>query len=121
MNQFIPLELDDGTIVHIQSDFQPSSSNQRSFEVGLPNSQTLEKQDEKTSRSFQSVQNLIRSYTVQTLKAFQNLSMGEVSEITLEFGVGLDGKAEIPFIVSGTTNSNLKITVKCLFPRAKEE
>ncbi|MBD2151398.1 hypothetical protein H6F44_14895 [Pseudanabaena sp. FACHB-1277] len=50
-------------------------------------------------------------------KTERYLSSIEVSEVTLEFEVSLDAKAGVPFIASGGTSSNLKITVKCAFPK----
>lgn len=116
MPQIIPTELEDGTIIYVQVEESPVnlSGNTRSFEIG-DKAQTIAK--EKTIQSFQAMQSLVRGYTVNTLNAFQNLSTVEVSEVTLEFGVSLDAKAGVPFIASGGTSSNLKITVKCSFPK----
>ncbi len=77
----------------------------------------VSKTKEKAIQSFQSMQNLVRGYTINTLNAFRNLSTIEVSEVTLQFGVSLDAKAGVPFLASGSTSSNLKITVKCAFPK----
>jgi len=116
MPQLIPTELEDGTIIYFQVEENPvnPSSNTRSFDLG-DKAQSAAK--EKAIQSFQAMQNLVRGYTVNTLNAFRNLSTIEVTEITLEFGVSLDAKAGVPFIASGGTSSNLKITVKCAFPK----
>ena len=96
MPQLIPTELEDGTIIYFQVEESPSGTT-RSFGIG-DNAQTAAK--EKAIQSFQSMQNLVRGYTVNTLNAFRNLSTIEVSEVTLEFGVSLDAKAGVPFIAS---------------------
>ena len=113
MPQLIPTELEDGTIIYFQVEESPSGIT-RSFGIG-DNAQTAAK--EKAIQSFQSMQNLVRGYT---LNAFRNLSTIEVSEVTLEFGVSLDAKAGVPFIASGGASSNLKITVKCAFPKKSD-
>ncbi|MEI6063975.1 MAG: CU044_2847 family protein [Pseudanabaena sp. ELA748] len=119
MPQLIPTELEDGTIIYFQVEESPvnPSGTTRSFGIG-DNAQTAAK--EKAIQSFQAMQNLVRGYTVNTLNAFRNLSTIEVSEVTLEFGVSLDAKAGVPFIASGGTSSNLKITVKCAFPKKND-
>ena len=63
------------------------------------------------------MQSLVRGYTFNTLNAFRNLGSAEVSEVILEFGVSLDAKAGVPFIASSGASSNLKIAVKCAFPK----
>ncbi|MEE3719809.1 CU044_2847 family protein [Tumidithrix elongata RA019] len=116
MPQLIPTELEDGTIIYIQVEepigtgYTPSPS--RTFDPNLKDAAK-----EKAIQSFQAMQNLVRGYTVNTLNAFRNLGSAEVSEVILEFGVSLDAKAGVPFIASGGASSNLKITVKCAFPK----
>jgi hypothetical protein len=110
MPQLIPTELEDGTIIYFQvNETSPSASR------GVP-----EDAKEKAIQSFHAMQSLVRGYTVNTLNAFRNLGSAEVSEVTLEFGVSLDAKAGVPFIASGGASSNLKITVKCVFPKKAE-
>lgn len=122
MLQLIPTELEDGSIIYFQVEetatgFTPTPTsvvNPRSSPLS-DNAQTVAK--EKAIQSFQAMQNLVRGYTVNTLNAFRNLGNAEVSEVILEFGVSLDAKAGVPFIASGGASSNLKITVKCAFPK----
>lgn len=119
MPQLIPTELEDGTIIYFQVD-EPAvtpSSPIRGFPLDA-NAQAAAK--EKAVQSFHAMQSLVRGYTVNTLNAFRNLGSAEVSEVTLEFGVSLDAKAGVPFIASGGASSNLKITVKCVFPKKAE-
>ncbi|GBO53184.1 hypothetical protein APA_1091 [Pseudanabaena sp. lw0831] len=118
MPQLIPTELEDGTIIYFQVD-EPAvipSSPTRSF--GLPDNTQAAK--EKAVQSFHAMQSLVRGYTLNTLNAFRNLGSAEVSEVTLEFGVSLDAQAGVPFIASGGAKSNMKITVKCIFPKKPE-
>jgi len=117
MPQLIPTELEDGSIIYFQVEETTRSSNPtRGFP--LDNVQTAAK--EHAVQSFQAMQSLVRGYTVNTLNAFRNLGNAEVAEVTLEFGVSLDAKAGVPFIASGGASSNLKITVKCAFPKKVE-
>jgi hypothetical protein len=119
MPQLIPTELEDGTIIYFQVDEPAGNSPVPTRSFGLPdNTQSAAK--EKAIQSFHAMQSLVRGYTLNTLNAFRNLGSAEVSEVTLEFGVSLDAKAGVPFIASGGASSNLKITVKCVFPKKPE-
>ncbi|MEY3303204.1 MAG: CU044_2847 family protein [Pseudanabaena sp.] len=119
MPQLIPTELEDGTIIYFQVDEPAGNSPVPTRSFGLPdNTQAAAK--EKAIQSFHAMQSLVRGYTVNTLNAFRNLGSAEVSEVTLEFGVSLDAKAGVPFIASGGAKSNMKITVKCIFPKKPE-
>jgi hypothetical protein len=118
MPQLIPTELEDGSIIYFQvEETDKITSHNRDFLVG-EKAQAAAK--EKAIQSFHAMQSLVRGYTVNTLNAFRNLGSAEVSEVTLEFGVSLDAKAGVPFIASGGASSNLKITVKCVFPKKPE-
>jgi Trypsin-co-occurring domain 1 len=120
MTQLIPTELEDGTIIYFQVEESAATpfTPTRSFPIDA-NAQIAAK--ERAIQSFQAMQNLVRGYTINTLNAFRNLGSAEVSEVTLEFGVSLDAKAGVPFIASGGASSNLKITVKCAFPKKSGE
>ena len=120
MPQLIPTELEDGSIIYFQVE-ETAGTAPNSVTRGFPfdnNAPTIAK--ERAVQNFQAMQNLVRVYTVSTLNAFRNLGSAEVSEVTLEFGVSLDAKAGVPFIASGGASSNLKITVKCTFPKKAE-
>ena len=118
MPQLIPTELEDGTIIYFQVDEPAGNSLSTTRSSGFPDNTQAVK--EKAIQSFHAMQSLVRGYTVNTLYAFRNLGSAEVSEVTLEFGVSLDAKAGVPFIASGGASSNLKITVKCVFPKKPE-
>ena len=100
----IPLELEDGTTIHIQADAPGVPTRDLS-----PTQQTLK-------QSFQQVQTLVRGYTAYTINAFKNMAAANVTEINLEFGVSVSGKTGVPYIASGTADCNVKISVKCEFP-----
>jgi len=61
------------------------------------------------------LQKTIQSYAKHIIQSFKDLALAEVSEVTLEFGVNVGGMTGIPYIVTGETSSNIKITVKCKF------
>ena len=115
MPQLVPTQLEDGSIIYFQVE-EGITPTTRVFNLD-PNAAAAK---EKAVQSFQAMQSLVRGYTVNTLNAFRNLGSAEVSEVTLEFGVSLDAKAGVPFIASGGASSNLKITVKCVFPKKVE-
>jgi Trypsin-co-occurring domain 1 len=63
----------------------------------------------------QQARQMIRSYTVYALSAFKDFNTAEIEEVKLTFGIKLGGKAGIPYITEGSTESNLQIEVKCKF------
>lgn len=65
----------------------------------------------------QKTRQLIRNCALQAVSAFRNFGAAEVQEVNLKFGVKLGGKAGIPYITEGSTESNLEISVKCTFPK----
>jgi hypothetical protein len=122
MTQLAPIKLEDGTVIYIEA----------TEEVAAPlvNSQIATEEEEEAldgkgwnpdavkqqmAQNFQAMQGTIRAYTTQTLKAFKDIEVGNISKVTLEFGLKIGGEAGIPYITKGTGESNLKITVECSF------
>jgi hypothetical protein len=64
----------------------------------------------------QQARQMIRAYTAYALSAFKDFGAAEIEEVTLKFGLKLGGKAGIPYITEGSTESNLEIQVKCKYP-----
>ncbi len=64
----------------------------------------------------QQARQMIRAYTAYAVNAFKDFGAAEIEEVTLKFGLKLGGKAGIPYITEGSTESNLEIQVKCKFP-----
>ena len=104
----IPLELEDGTVIHIQASGP-----------GVPVRGGGPAPAETLKQSFRQVQTLVRGYTAYTVSAFRNMAAANVSEISLEFGVSVSAQTGLPYIASGTADCNVKIAVKCEFPKAQ--
>jgi hypothetical protein len=128
MTQLAPIQLEDGTVIYIEA----------TEEVAAPlvNSQIATEEEEEAldgkgwnpdavkqqmAQNFQAMQGTIRAYTTQTLKAFKDIEVGNISKVTLEFGLKIGGEAGIPYITKGTGESNLKITVECSFGDESKE
>ncbi|HEY9859167.1 MAG TPA: CU044_2847 family protein [Candidatus Obscuribacterales bacterium] len=71
---------------------------------------------EDTAVKMRQARDMIRGYTLYALSAFKNFGAAEIQEVNLKFGLKIGGKAGIPYITEGTTESNLEISVKCTFP-----
>lgn len=123
MTKVVPVQLDDGAVLYIEAQEEtettaiapqePSNGEQRrggAKGIGIP-------ARINPSQSMQMVQSTIRTYTVYCLDAFKNISLANINEVVLEFGVNLSADAGIPYIASGKAQSNLKITVKCSFDK----
>lgn len=131
MGQIVPVQLEDGMILYVEaqeeaipatSGFQSPTSatgeQTRTGQKGLTNFATPRV---NPAQSMQMVQDTIRTYTCYCMKAFKNFAPADVDEVTLEFGINLSADAGIPYIASGKAQSNLKITVKCKYPKATAE
>lgn len=129
MTQLTPLELEDGTIIYLESreDVEipptkiPTSSEERELtredlergSKGMSQAQMLQ--------SFKLVEGTIRAYTTYTLNAFRDLANANINKVTLEFGIKVEGKAGVPYVTQGSAESNLKITVECSFPDSQNQ
>ncbi|MTJ06610.1 CU044_2847 family protein [Anabaena sp. UHCC 0204] len=129
MSQLTPIELEDGTIIYIEA------SENVAVSIPQPQKQEMETPNKpdfiiptpkESDRSFgleklnikeqgDKLQKTIQSYSKHIIQSFKDLALAEVSEVTLEFGVNVGGMTGIPYIVTGETSSNIKITVKCKF------
>jgi Trypsin-co-occurring domain 1 len=125
MGQLIPVELEDGTIIHIEATEtnpapgmgQPQSSDPNDPKRGLFPAEPAQ----QITQNFQAIESTVRAYTNYTLRAFKNLAIAEVSEVELKFGVSVDVRTGVPYIADGKAGCNLDITVKCVFPKKTED
>ena len=124
MLQITPIQLEDGTIIYIEASEnvavsipQPPKNENLDFLIPTPEQAdrgfSLEKLNIKEQGD--KLQKTIQSYAKHIIQSFKDLALAEVSEVTLEFGVNVGGMTGIPYIVTGETSSNIKITVKCKF------
>ena len=75
----------------------------------------------QTAQTFEAIEHTVRTYTTYTLNAFKQVAIAEVSEVTLKFGVNISSEAGIPYIANAKGGCNMKITVKCEFPKKTEQ
>lgn len=69
------------------------------------------------AQSFKAIEGTIRTYTSQTLNSFKNMGNSDIHKVTLQFGVTIGGEAGVPYVTKGTAESNLSITVECVFDK----
>ncbi|MFB2921969.1 MULTISPECIES: CU044_2847 family protein [Aerosakkonema] len=62
----------------------------------------------------------IRGYTKFVLGAFKNFTDAEVEEVTIKFGIKLNGKTGIPFLTESSAEGNFEIEVKCKYPNSQK-
>jgi hypothetical protein len=120
MTQLTPIELEDGTVIYIEATEDVETSLTETSGIGeqQPVKRGAGKQ---VIQSFDVLKDTIRAYTHYTLNAFQQVAIANVDKVTLEFGIKLEAKAGIPYITTGTAESNLKITVECSFPNQQNK
>jgi len=129
LSTLVPIQLEDGMVLYIeaQEGTEPTTiaspiavntgEQTRGGQKGLP---SLASPRVNPTQSMQMVQSTIRTYAYYCMTAFKNFGAANVDEVTLEFGVNLSADAGIPYIASGKAQSNLKITVKCTYPKNGE-
>ncbi|MBD2314317.1 hypothetical protein H6G20_21850 [Desertifilum sp. FACHB-1129] len=122
--KLVPLQLDENTVLYIEAQSDTESlltelmnpeepEQRRNGQKGWPGSKPT--QTISPAASLKMLQSTIRAYAAYSLNAFKNFGAANVNEVTLEFGVSLSADGGIPYIASGKTQSNLKITVKCSY------
>jgi len=117
MSKVIPMELEDGTFIYIESSEDVNAPLPNLPEE--PREQGLVSKGSCTDAAFEkfkSLERTIRAYTIHTLKAFKEIADDNIDKVTLEFGITVGGEAGIPYITKGTAESSLKVTVQCSFP-----
>jgi hypothetical protein len=121
MVQLNPIQLDDGTMIYIESTVEVTAPAQGSQTLSeemtrVSKGGSIPDTQQRLLQSFQAIEGTIRAYTHLSLNAFKKVAIANVEKVTLEFGVTLGGEAGIPYVTKGTAESNLKITVECSFP-----
>ncbi|MGF1537212.1 MAG: CU044_2847 family protein [Elainellaceae cyanobacterium] len=119
MTTLAPLTLGDGTVIYIEStgdiDDLPEVDDEDSPRGGRVSKGAVE----QLTKSFEAMQDTMRSYTTYTLDAFRQVAGANIDKVKLEFGVKVAGEAGVPYVTKGTADANIKITVECSFPEAK--
>ncbi|MCG8366600.1 MAG: hypothetical protein MJA27_25115 [Pseudanabaenales cyanobacterium] len=112
MTQLAPIQLDDGSIIYIETEDAVTVSSSPTSEG---TTRTAKGVGETALKTFQAMQGSIRTYTAYTLNAFKEMATANVDKVTLEFGVKVAGEGGVPYITKGSGECNLKITVECPF------
>ncbi len=120
MTQLTSFELDDGTIIYMETAENVTAPEKRGTEaeeevVGKRGRDSVNRSTQ-AFQNFRAIEGTIRAYTNYTLSAFRQVASADVDKVTLEFGIKVGGSVGIPYITSGTGESNIKITVECSFP-----
>ncbi len=147
MSQLVPIQLEDGSEIYIEAEestaispkFEAESNSVdldeeevRSGEKRFPgfggsrgfdnlpggiSDDTQRTAAAIATQSFRAIEGTIRTYTSQTLKSFKNMGNSDIHKVTLQFGIQVGGEAGVPYVTKGTAESNLSITVECVFDK----
>ena len=141
MAQLVPIQLEDGTEIYIEStedvDVTPTADSSTDAQpeevrrgqkgwggnggsrgmVGFPSGGGGGGSAAIAAQSFKAIEGTIRTYTTHTLSAFKDMAHGNVDKVTLQFGIRVGGEAGVPYVTKGTAESNLSITVECSFDK----
>jgi hypothetical protein len=122
MTKLIPIKLEDGTEIFMETredlEIDQDQEVNRRVEKGEGNKNSLPQQG--ITQSFKLVEKTIKAYTDYSLNAFRKVANANIDKVTLEFGIKVGGKAGIPYVTEGSTDSHLKITVECSFPNEQK-
>lgn len=125
MTELTPIRIDDDTIIYIESTDNVTAP--LVSEVSAEEEEALTDKGwdadaarKQVAQNFQAIEGTIRAYTIYSLNAFKKIAIANVNKVTLEFGIKIAGEAGIPYVTKGTAESNLKITVECIFANQVE-
>ncbi|MBE9181559.1 hypothetical protein IQ268_23635 [Oculatella sp. LEGE 06141] len=124
MSKLQPIQIDETTIIYVETTEEPDMSSLPALEPAIEPEQTRTAKGFLSNgtrpamihKSAQTLESTIRYYTTYTLNAFKQVAIAEVKKVNLEFGVNMSGVTGIPYIASGTAGCNVKVTVECVFP-----
>lgn len=120
MAQLTPLQLEDGTVIYIESTdniFPPPVNTESGEERPTTFAPNLNSVQQQGIQSFKAVEGTIRAYITHTLNALKKVTDTNIDKVTLEFGITVGGEAGVPYVTKGTVESNLKIKVECSYPK----
>jgi len=120
MIQLTPLQIDENTIIYIETSEAVDIPTVSSNEKGLVSYGDTAANTEKIKEHFDRFKSTLTHYTLTTIEAFKkagNTDIANIDKVTLKFGIKIAGEAGIPYITKGTAESNLEITVECSFPK----
>ena len=120
MTHLTPIQIDDNTIIYIESNELAEIPVTTSSEKKLVTYGGISENTEKIRANFDRLKSTLTHYTLSTIDAFKkanNTDIANIDKVTLKFGIKLAGEAGIPYITKGTAESNLEITVECSFPK----
>ena len=120
MTHLTPIQIDDNTIIYIESNELAEIPVTTSSEKKLRTYGDTSENTEKIRANFDRLKSTLTHYTLSTIDAFKkanNTDIANIDKVTLKFGIKLAGEAGIPYITKGTAESNLEITVECSFPK----
>ncbi|MEL6468830.1 MAG: CU044_2847 family protein [Cyanobacteria bacterium J06623_4] len=125
MSQLVPLTLDDGTTIYIQSQSEPMDVpvTDAPGDVMRTPKGPVRRGGIVPESSVEQLQSTIKGYTRHIMSAFEGgpvtpPGQGRVEKVTLEFGVTVAGKAGIPYITEASAAGSLKVTVECKWPES---
>jgi hypothetical protein len=120
MTHLTPIQIDDNTIIYIESNELTEVPVTTSSEKKLVTYGGTSENTEKIRANFDRLKSTLTHYTLSTIDAFKqasNTDIANIDKVTLKFGIKIAGEAGIPYITKGTAESNLEITVECSFPK----
>ncbi|KKJ00562.1 hypothetical protein PROH_10535 [Prochlorothrix hollandica PCC 9006 = CALU 1027] len=75
--------------------------------------------EDRAIAKLKDIHSTIQAYSRYAIGAFQNLPGAEVEEVTLKFGITIEGSTGLPLLTGGSAGANFEIEVKCK-PKAKQ-
>jgi hypothetical protein len=121
MRQLQPIQIDENTIIYVEptDDTEAPVVAPETGEVGRTAKGAMALK--QMPKSFELIENTIKTYTKYTLKAFEDAAFAKVKKVSLEFGVNVSGVGGVPYIATGTAGCNIKVTVECDFSERSPE
>lgn len=108
------MELENGQWVYVQVDENISFADTQTSTQSVTRGGGFERKGigEHAHQAVDKLGDVIRAMSDTAAQSLQDSAFGNVSKITLEFGIKLGGEAGIPFITSGKAEGSVNVKVE---------
>jgi len=103
--ELVEVQTDEGQTIYVQVDRELQlRRGQSGFESAGP---------DELAKQFDQISQYVAKRTEEFVRQYQQLAAGaRPSKVALEFAIGVEGSAGIPFLASGKSSANITITAE---------
>jgi hypothetical protein len=98
------------TIVENDADYETLTTGEGN---GDNDRESYGKIEDQVVAKLKDIHGTIKACSRYALDAFQNLPGVDIEEVTLKFGITIEGSTGLPLLTGGSAGANFEIEVKC--------